>query len=153
MLVSWFRAPSRQRGWVRNLLVQLVLGLARAVALGSNSSRKHGHILLPHMKLPKPGGPVSRIYTSQEQGGSIIPRVLSSLSVTSHDSQGYGGSILTRLHKGIGEGVGQWMRDLFLTDPTEYLPPHLKPETHSVSVTLCSYVFLKISNDERSPRT
>jgi hypothetical protein len=32
--VSWCRAPSLTRGWVWNLLLQLLLGLARAVTLG-----------------------------------------------------------------------------------------------------------------------
>jgi hypothetical protein len=37
--VSWCGAPSLMRGWVCNLLVQLLLGLARAVTLGSKSHR------------------------------------------------------------------------------------------------------------------
>jgi hypothetical protein len=54
------------------LLVQLLLGLARAVTLGSKSRRAHGHILLSHLRLPQPGGPGSRIYIPQEQGGPVI---------------------------------------------------------------------------------
>jgi hypothetical protein len=68
-----FVAPSLTRGRVCNLLVQLLLGFARAVTLGSKSCRTHGHILLSHMRLPQPGGPGSRIYISQEQGDPIIP--------------------------------------------------------------------------------
>jgi hypothetical protein len=41
-----FVAPSLARGLVFNVLVQLLLGLARAVTLGSKSLRTHGHILL-----------------------------------------------------------------------------------------------------------
>jgi hypothetical protein len=37
--VSWFGAPSLTWGWVCNSLVQLLLGLARAVTLGSISHR------------------------------------------------------------------------------------------------------------------
>jgi hypothetical protein len=65
-------APSLTRGCVCNLLVQLLLGLPRAVTLGSKSRRTHDHILLPHMRLPQPGGPGPRIYIPQEQGGPVI---------------------------------------------------------------------------------
>jgi hypothetical protein len=68
-----FIAPSLMRGRVCNLLVQLLLGLARAVTLGSKSSRTHDHILLSHLKLPQPGGPGPRIYIPQELGGRVIP--------------------------------------------------------------------------------
>jgi hypothetical protein len=30
------------------------------------------HILLSHLRLPQPGGPGSRIYVPQEQGGPVI---------------------------------------------------------------------------------
>jgi hypothetical protein len=66
--VSYFIAPSLTRGRVCNLLVQLLLGLARAVTLGSKSRRAHDHILLSHLRLPQPGGPGSCIYIPQEQG-------------------------------------------------------------------------------------
>jgi hypothetical protein len=71
--VSWCGAPPLTRGWVCNLLVQLRLGLARAVTLGSKSCRTHGHILLSHLILPQPGEPGPRIYIPQEQGGPVIP--------------------------------------------------------------------------------
>jgi hypothetical protein len=67
-----FVAPSLTRGRVCNLLVQLLLGLARAVTLGSKFRRTHGHILLPHLRLPQPGGPGSPIYIPKEQGGPVI---------------------------------------------------------------------------------
>jgi hypothetical protein len=67
-----FVAPSLTRGRVCNLFVQLLLGLTRAVTLGSKSRRTHGHILLSHLRLPQPGGPDSRIYIPQEQGGLVI---------------------------------------------------------------------------------
>jgi hypothetical protein len=69
----YFVVPSLTRGRVYNLLVQWLLGLARAVTLGSKSRRTHGHILLSHLRLPQPGGPGVRIYILQEQGGSVIP--------------------------------------------------------------------------------
>jgi hypothetical protein len=71
--VSVCGTPSLTRGWVCNLLVQLLLGLARAVTLGSKYRRTHGHILLSHLRLPQLGGPSSRIYIPQEQGGPVIP--------------------------------------------------------------------------------
>jgi hypothetical protein len=44
--VSWYVAPSLTRGWFCNLLVQLLLGISRAVTLGSKSSRTHDHRFL-----------------------------------------------------------------------------------------------------------
>jgi hypothetical protein len=68
-----FVVPPLTRGRVCNLLVQLRLGLARAVTLGSKSRRTHYHILLSHLRLLQPGRPGSRIYIPQEQGGPVIP--------------------------------------------------------------------------------
>jgi hypothetical protein len=68
----YFVAPSQTRGRICNLLVQLLLGLARAVTLGWKSHRNHGHISLSHLRLPQPGGPSPRIYIPQEQGGPVI---------------------------------------------------------------------------------
>jgi hypothetical protein len=65
--------PSLTREQVCNLLVQLLLGLVRAVTLGSNLSRTHNHILLSNRRLPKPGGSGPRIYIRQEKGGQDIP--------------------------------------------------------------------------------
>jgi hypothetical protein len=57
---------------------------------------------------PKPGGPGSCIYFSQEKGGPVIPRALLSLFV-SYNSQGYAGGILTCLYKKIcGEAYTEW---------------------------------------------
>jgi hypothetical protein len=71
--VSCCGAPSLTRGWVCNLLVQLLLGLARAVVLGSKSRGPHDRILQSHLRLPQLGGPGPCIYIPQEQGGEIIP--------------------------------------------------------------------------------
>jgi hypothetical protein len=99
--VSWYVVPSLTRGWVCNLLVQLLLGLARAVTLGSKSLRTHDHILLSRLRFPQPGGPGPRIYSPQEQGGPVIPPGTGFSFVASYDSQGNGGGILTRLHTGL----------------------------------------------------
>jgi hypothetical protein len=42
----------------------------------SESLRTRNHTLLSNLRLPQPGGPVSRIYIPQEQSGPIIPRAL-----------------------------------------------------------------------------
>jgi hypothetical protein len=71
--VSWYGAPFLTRGWVCNLLVQLLLGLARTATLGSKFSRTQDHILQFHMRLPQPEGPGPCIYIPYEQGGPVIP--------------------------------------------------------------------------------
>jgi hypothetical protein len=71
--LCYFVAPSLTRERGCNLLVQLFLGLARAVTFRSKPRRTHGHILLPHLRLHQPGGPAPRIYIPQEQGGPVIP--------------------------------------------------------------------------------
>jgi hypothetical protein len=58
---------------VYNLLVQLLLGFARAVTHGSKFRRTHDHTLLSHLRLPQLGGSGPRIYIPQEQGGPVIP--------------------------------------------------------------------------------
>jgi hypothetical protein len=67
-----FVAPSLTRGRVCNLLVQLLLGLARAVTLVSKSRRTHGQILLSRLRLPQPGEPGPRIYIPQSQSQSYF---------------------------------------------------------------------------------
>jgi hypothetical protein len=39
----------------------------------SESLRTRNHTLLSHLRFPQPGGPGSRIYIPQEQGGPVIP--------------------------------------------------------------------------------
>jgi hypothetical protein len=96
--VYWCGAPSLTRGWVRNLLVQLLLGLPRAVTLESKSRRIHDDILLSNLRLSQPGGLCPRIYILQEQDGPAIPSGTGFPFVSFYDSQGYGGGILTCLH-------------------------------------------------------
>jgi hypothetical protein len=59
--VCYFVSPSLTRGRACKLLVQLLLGLARAVTLGSKSRRTHGDVLLSPLRLPQSGGPGPRI--------------------------------------------------------------------------------------------
>jgi hypothetical protein len=70
--ISWCGTPSLTRGWVCNLLAQLLLGIARAVTLGLMSRRTHDHILLSHLRLCQPGGTGPRIYIIQVHGGPLI---------------------------------------------------------------------------------
>jgi hypothetical protein len=96
--LCYFVAHSLTRGWVCNLLAQLLLGLARAVTLRSKSRRTHGHILLSHLRLSKPRGPGSLTYISQEQGGPVIPPgtglACRSKSKSHYDRQSVGQSVL-----------------------------------------------------------
>jgi hypothetical protein len=65
--VSWRGAPSLARRRVCNLLVRLLLGLARAVTIVSKPLRTDDHILLSTLRLIQPGGPGPHIYIPQEQ--------------------------------------------------------------------------------------
>jgi hypothetical protein len=96
--VSWCGAPFLTRWWVCNLLIQLLLGLARAVTSGPKSRTTHDHILLFHLKLPQLGGPGPHIYIPQEQGGPVTPPGNGFPFVASYDSQGYGRSIVTLIY-------------------------------------------------------
>jgi hypothetical protein len=70
--VCYFVAPYLMRGRVCNLLLLLVL--ASTVPFGFQSRGTQDHILLSQfLRLPQPGGPGSRIYTPQDQGGLDIP--------------------------------------------------------------------------------
>jgi hypothetical protein len=96
----YFVAPFLTKGRVCNLLVQLLLGLARAVTLESKSRRTHGHILLSHLILPQPEGPDSLIYILHEQGGPVIPLALVPFLSPLTTCRDYSRGILARLHSG-----------------------------------------------------
>jgi hypothetical protein len=73
--VCYFVAPSLTSGRVCNLLLLLVL--ASAVPLGSESRGTQDHILLPQfLRLPQPGGPGPRIYIPRNRVVQIYPRAL-----------------------------------------------------------------------------
>jgi hypothetical protein len=55
--VSWYGTPSLTRGWVCNLLTQLLSGLARAVTLVSKSRRTHDQDFTLSLRHPQVGGP------------------------------------------------------------------------------------------------
>jgi hypothetical protein len=56
---------------------------------------------MSHLRLPNFEGQVPVFISPRNRVAQIYPRALGSLSVTSYDSQGYGGGILTRLHTGL----------------------------------------------------
>jgi hypothetical protein len=85
---------TRRRIWH----IQLLLVLASAVILISESRGTHNHILLFQIRdSPNLEGQVPVFISPQEQGDPIIPPG----TVASYDSQGYGGGIRTRLHTGL----------------------------------------------------
>jgi hypothetical protein len=88
--VCWCGAPSLTRGWACRL--QLLLVLASAVILGTESHGTHDHILLYKFETsPNLEGQGPCIYILQEQDGLVI----------SPDSQGYDGGIRTLIHTGL----------------------------------------------------
>jgi hypothetical protein len=72
---------------VCSFLVQLFLGFARAVTLGSKSRGPHDHILLSRLRLPKPGGQVPVFISSRNKVAQLYPRALGSFFVASYDSK------------------------------------------------------------------
>jgi hypothetical protein len=91
------------RGWVYNLPVQLLQGLARGVVLGSKSHRTQDYILLSHLRLSQLGEPGLRIYIPLvfQGSGPVIPLDTGFPVVASYVSQDCSGGILTRLHTGL----------------------------------------------------
>jgi hypothetical protein len=73
------------------------------------SCRTHTHTLLSLLRLPQPAGPGPRIYIPRNRVVQLYPWALGSLFVTSYDSQGYGGGILSRFHTGQLEWL-QWSK-------------------------------------------
>jgi hypothetical protein len=69
---SWYGTPSLTGGWVCNLLIQLLLGLAEQSILGSSAVGLTS-IFYSHMRLPQPGEQGPHIYIPQEQGSPVIP--------------------------------------------------------------------------------
>jgi hypothetical protein len=78
--VSYYKAPSRQRGWVCNLIVNIIYCLIR------DSQNLEGQVPV----FISPRNRVAQLY----------PLELSSPFIAVYDTQGYGGAILTRLHAG-----------------------------------------------------
>jgi hypothetical protein len=95
---SCCEAPSLTRGWVCNLLVQLLLGLARAIPLWSKSRRIQTIFYCLIWDSPNVEGRVPVFISLRNKVAQLYPRALGSLSDASYYSQGYGGGIVTHLH-------------------------------------------------------
>jgi hypothetical protein len=67
------------RGRVCNLLVQLLLGLAKAVTLWSNSRRTYGHIVLSSKTPPTWRARSPYLYPPRNRVAQLYPRALDSL--------------------------------------------------------------------------
>jgi hypothetical protein len=76
--------------------LQLLLVLASAVILGSESRGTHDHISLSQIR----EGPVPVFISPRKRVPQLYPQALGSLFVFYYDSQGYSGGIRTRLHTG-----------------------------------------------------
>jgi hypothetical protein len=74
---SCCRAPSLTIERVCNLLLQLLLGLGRAVTLGSKFLGTHDHILLSiFLRISQTGGPGPRIYIPPTRVAQLYHRAL-----------------------------------------------------------------------------
>jgi hypothetical protein len=94
-------APSLTRGWVCNLLIQLLLGLVRAVTHGSKSRRTQTIFYCLIWDSTNLKGQVPIFTSPKNRVAQLNPRVLGSLFLASYNLQGYGGGILTLLHTGL----------------------------------------------------
>jgi hypothetical protein len=96
--VSRCGEPSLTRGRVRILLVQLLLGLARAVTLGAQVPLNSRAYFTVSFETPNLEGQVPVFISPRNRVAQLYPRAVGSLFVASYDSQGNGGGILSRLH-------------------------------------------------------
>jgi hypothetical protein len=95
--VCWCGVLSLMRGWVCHL--QLLLGLASTVILGSKSCGTHDHILLSQIwDSLNLDDQVPVFTTPRNRVAHLYPQAPGSLFITSYDSQGYGGGIWTHFH-------------------------------------------------------
>jgi hypothetical protein len=89
---SPYVTSSLMRGWVGHL--QLLLVLANAVILRSESHGTHDHILLSQIRdSPNLEDQVPVFVSPRNRVARLYPQELDSLFVASCDSQGYGGGI------------------------------------------------------------
>jgi hypothetical protein len=94
------RALSLTREWVCRL--QLLLTLARAAILGSESSGTRDHILLSQIRdSPNQEGQVPVFISPRNRVTQLYQQAMDSLFDASYDLQGKGGGIRTCLHVGL----------------------------------------------------
>jgi hypothetical protein len=125
--VSWCGTPSLTRGWVCNLLEQLLLGLARAVTPGP-SPAKLATIVYCLIETPPTWRARSPyLCPPRNKVAQLYPRALGSLFVSSYDSQGCGGGILTHLHTRF------WTSNSYTSQSQSYLTT----DSQSASLSWC----------------
>jgi hypothetical protein len=94
---STYVTSSLTKGWI--CLLQLLLDLASAVILRSESRGTHDHILLSQIRdFPNLEGRVPVFMSLRNRVARLYPQAVGSLFIASRDSQGYGGGIRPRLH-------------------------------------------------------
>jgi hypothetical protein len=97
---SPYVTSSQTRGWICRL--QLLLVLASAVILSSESHGTNDNILYSQIRdSPSLEGQIPVFISPRNRVARLYPQALGSLSVSSYDSQGYGGGIRPRLHTGL----------------------------------------------------
>jgi hypothetical protein len=99
--VCWCRSTSLTWGWVSR--VQLLMVLASAAILGSESRGTHDHILLSRIRdSPYREGQLPVFTVSPtNRVAQLCPHALGSFFVATYHSQGEGGGIRSSLHAGI----------------------------------------------------
>jgi hypothetical protein len=95
---SPYVTSSMMRGCVCRL--KLLLVLASAVILRSESHETHDYILSQILDSPNLEGQVPVYRSPRNRVARLYPQALGSLFVASYDLQGYGGGIRPRLHTG-----------------------------------------------------
>jgi hypothetical protein len=83
--------------------LQLVVALASAVILGSESRGTSDHILLCQIRdSSNLEGQVPVFISPRNRVAQLYPEALAALFIATYDSHGYGGGIRPRLHAGRG---------------------------------------------------
>jgi hypothetical protein len=99
--------------------LQLLLAIASAIILGSDSSPNHDHILLSQIRdFPNLEDQVPVFISSRNRAAQLYPQTLGFLFVASYDSQGYDG------------GIKSWASNLHVVTVLHYFISLLKHCKH-----------------------
>jgi hypothetical protein len=93
--------PSLRRGWVCNLLVQLLLGFTREALSGPSLAERTVIFYWLIWDAPNLEGQVPVFISLRNRVAQLYPRALGSIFLASYNSQSYSEGILTRLHMGL----------------------------------------------------
>jgi hypothetical protein len=96
--------------------LQLLLYLASAVILVSESRETYDHFFLPQIR-DSPNLEVTVFISRRNRVAQLYPQALGSLFIASYDSQGYGGGIWSCLHTGSDLAVFRFSIYSICTDP------------------------------------